>query len=81
MKQEPTFIGIDVAKARVEVAVRPGGDNWSVDYDEAGVAGLVDRLQALASALPVAVVNPRQGRILPGPPGNWPRLVPWTPRC
>ena len=53
MEQEPTFVGIDVAKARVDVAVRPGGDIWSVDYDEAGVAGLVDRLQALG---PAAVV-------------------------
>ena len=83
MKQEPIFIGIDVAKARVDIAARPRGDSWSVDYDEADVAGLVDRLQslgpaavvleatgrlevrlasALAAALPVVVVNPRQVR-------------------
>ena len=53
MEQEPRFVGIDVAKARVDVAVRPGGDGWSVVYDEAGVSGLVDRLQALG---PTAVV-------------------------
>ena len=53
MEQEPTFVGIDVAKARVDVAVRPSGDIWSVDYDETGVAGLVDRLQAMG---PAAVV-------------------------
>ena len=47
MEQEPTFVGIDVAKAKVDIAVRPGGDGWRVVYDEAGVAGLVDRLQAL----------------------------------
>lgn len=53
MEQEPRFVGIDVAKARVDVAVRPGGDGWSVVYDEAGVSGLEDRLQALG---PTAVV-------------------------
>ena len=53
MEQELTFVGIDVAKARVDVAVRPSGDIWSADYDETGVAGLVDRLQALG---PTAVV-------------------------
>ena len=50
MEQEPTYVGIDVAKARVDVAVRPSGDIWSVDYDETGVAGLVDRLQAMRPA-------------------------------
>ena len=49
MEQELTFVGIDVAKARVDVAVRPSGDIWSADYDETGVAGLVDRLQALGA--------------------------------
>lgn len=53
MEQEQTYVGIDVAKARVDVAVRPSGDIWGVDYDETGVAGLVDRLQALG---PAAVV-------------------------
>ena len=50
MEQEPTYVSIDVAKARVDVAVRPSGDNWSIDYDETGVAGLVDRLQAMRPA-------------------------------
>ena len=50
MEQEPIYVGIDVAKARVDIAVRPSGDIWSVDYDETGVAGLVDRLQAIEPA-------------------------------
>ena len=50
MEQEPIYVGIDVAKARVDVAVRPSGDIWSVDYDETGVARLVDRLQAMGPA-------------------------------
>ncbi len=53
MDEELTYVGIDVAKARVDVAVRPSGDIWSIDYDEPGVAGLVERLQAMG---PAAVV-------------------------
>ena len=48
-----SYLGIDVAKARVDVAVRPSGDIWSDDYDEAGIEGLVVRLQTLG---PAAVV-------------------------
>ena len=53
MKEELSYVGIDVAKARVDVAVRPSGDIWSEDYDEAGIEGLVVRLQTLG---PAAVV-------------------------
>ena len=53
MKEEPSYVGIDVAKARVDVAVRPSGDVWSIDYDDTGIEGLVVRLQTLA---PAAVV-------------------------
>ena len=50
MKQEETYVGIDVAKDRVDVAVRPGGDIWSVDYDERGMGELVSCLQTAAPA-------------------------------
>ena len=53
MKQEETYVGTDVAKDRVDVAVRPGGDTWSVDYDERGISELVSCLQ---TAEPVAVL-------------------------
>ena len=45
MKQKETYVGIDVAKARVDVAIRPDGDVWSVDYDESGVRELVSVLE------------------------------------
>ena len=38
MKQEETYVGIDVAKDRLDVAIRPEGDIWSVDYDEQAVS-------------------------------------------
>ena len=50
MKQKETYVGIDVAKARVDVAVRPDGDIWGVDYDESGVRELVSVLETLEPA-------------------------------
>ena len=50
MEQEATYVGIDVAKSRVDVAARPGGDVWRVDYDESGIASLIARLQSLNPA-------------------------------
>ena len=58
MSQEPTYVGIDVAKDQVDVAVRPGGRSWSVQYDEAGVDGLVARLNRLK---PAAVITESTG--------------------
>ena len=50
MKQKETYVGIDVAKARVDVAIRPDGDVGSVDYDESGVRELVSVLETLEPA-------------------------------
>src|SRR3989442_12154783 len=47
----PVFVGVDVAKEQVDVAVRPSGDRWRVVNDEAGITTLVTRLQPLARAL------------------------------
>lgn len=40
------FVGIDVAKARLDIAVLPHGESWSVANDETGIATLVQPLQA-----------------------------------
>lgn len=45
------FVGIDVSKAQLDVAVRPSGETWTVAHDEAGLSGLVARLHTLAPAL------------------------------
>jgi transposase len=45
------FVGIDVSKAQLDVAVRPRGETWTVVHDEAGLSGLVARLRTLAPAL------------------------------
>src|SRR5262249_3881650 len=42
------FVGIDVSKTRLDVALRLGAESWGNAHDEAGVAELVDRLRPLA---------------------------------
>ena len=47
MEQEAIYVGIDVAKAQLDVAVRPTDDRWEVSHDDAGVRQLVSRLKAI----------------------------------
>ena len=49
----PCFVGIDVAKAQWDMALRPAGERWAVPNDANGIAPLVDRLQALHPTLRV----------------------------
>jgi transposase len=51
MSATPCFVGIDVAKAQLEMALRPTGERWTVGNDDAGIAALVARLQALPPTL------------------------------
>jgi transposase len=47
----PVFVGIDVAKAQLDIALRPTGTRWAVTNDDAGIASLIPRLQELAPQL------------------------------
>ena len=51
MEEETRFVGIDVSKAQVDVAVRPAGERWVVSYDETAVEGLVSQMVDLGPAL------------------------------
>jgi transposase len=51
MVDVPCFVGIDVAKAQLDIAVRPAGERWAVPNDAGGVVTLVERLQALHPTL------------------------------
>jgi transposase len=53
MGDVPCFVGIDVAKAQLDIAVRPTGERWAVPNDAGGVVPLVERLQALHPTLMV----------------------------
>src|SRR5256712_10330573 len=51
MSDMPCFVGIDVAKAQLDIALRPSGERWAVPNDASGVMTLVDRVQALHPTL------------------------------
>ena len=44
------YVGIDVSKAQVDVAVRPTGQSWVVSYDETGIKELVSQMVGLGPA-------------------------------
>lgn len=46
-----SFVGIDVSKAQLDVAVRPSGETWAVPQDEASLTRLVARLRTLGPTL------------------------------
>jgi transposase len=41
------FVGIDVSKAQLDIAMRPTGEKESFSNDAAGIKALVQRLTAL----------------------------------
>ena len=43
MTSDRVFVGIDVSKDRLDVALRPSAERWAVANDDAGIATLVDR--------------------------------------
>jgi transposase len=48
-----TYVGIDVAKAQLDIAVRPSAEQWVATPDEEGIGALVARLHALRPTLVV----------------------------
>lgn len=50
-KREERFVGIDVSKASLEVAIRPGGERWSTANDEREMPSLVQRLRQIGPTL------------------------------
>ena len=44
-------VGIDVAKANLDVGVQPSGESWTVEHDEAGITTVVERLVAVGPTL------------------------------
>lgn len=50
MEATPIFVGIDVSKARLDVAMRPTGERESVANDKAGIKALVKRLAEIQPA-------------------------------
>src|SRR5207253_1131385 len=46
MRDMPCFVGIDVATAQLDIALRPSGERWAVPNEASGVMTLVDRVPA-----------------------------------
>ena len=55
------WVGIEVSKARLDVAVRPSGACWQSANDEAGIAALVAQLQGLQPAPQLVVLEATGG--------------------
>jgi transposase len=53
MAKHDVFVGIDVAKAQLDVAVRPTEASWQVSHDEPGIAKLVAHVAKLQPTLVV----------------------------
>jgi transposase len=51
--ESPCFVGLDIAKAHVDICVQPAGERWRVDRDDAGLAALGARLRTYAPSLVV----------------------------
>src|SRR4051794_29401526 len=41
MDKAPTFVGIDVAKRRLDIHSRPSGESFTIDHDDEGMVALV----------------------------------------
>jgi len=44
---QATFVGIDVSKKSLEIHILPSGEPFSVNYDEPGLAALIQKLKTL----------------------------------
>jgi transposase len=53
MDKAPTFVGIDVAKHRLDVHLRPSGESLAIDHGEDEITALIERLVALEPTLVV----------------------------
>jgi len=50
---EQIYVGVDVSKKQLDIAVRPGDESWSVPNDQGGIGELVAKLKPLEPALVV----------------------------
>lgn len=51
MVETQLFVGIDVAQAQLDIALRPTGERWAVPNDDTSIAALVTQLETARPAL------------------------------
>ncbi len=64
MTTTPVYVGIDVAKAYLNIAVRPTQEHWRTANTEDGIASLTERLRTLQPALLVMEATDGYGRMV-----------------
>ena len=64
MPSSPLFVGIDVAKATLDIALRPSKQLWQIIYDDAQIEALVTQLSELSPTLIVIEATGGLERIL-----------------
>ena len=83
MSEDQTYVGIDVSKEQLDIAVEPGGTQWSEANDPEGIGRLVSELKPLEPALVTQLhqmSHPRrQVPEGPKPSGGHPPLRPAFP--
>jgi transposase len=61
---EDVYVGIDVSKTQLVVAVRPSGESFTRAYDRAGLKQVVGRLSKLQAKLVVEATGGLQRQIV-----------------
>jgi transposase len=51
MSTPQIFVGIDVAKAQLDIALRPTGERWTISNEDTSIAALVTQLQTVSPTL------------------------------
>jgi transposase len=64
MSSTSPFVGIDVAKAQLDLCLRPAGTQWTEPNTDAGITAVVERLQALQPELIVLEATGGYERLL-----------------
>ena len=53
MEGEPRFVGIDVSKAQLDVAIRPTGKRWVLPNDETGIETPIPQILCQSECRPM----------------------------
>lgn len=61
---EVTYVGVDVSKAQLDIAIEPSSEQWSVSNDEAGIGCLIERLKGEVVGRIVVEATGGQERLL-----------------
>jgi transposase len=51
MEKQDIFVGIDISKEHLDIAVRPTGQKWRMNNNDADISSLAERLKTLAPTL------------------------------